>query len=67
MTHHRNATRANLNRPIYSHVKSHDMVFRIIIIDNVTNQQARKNKESEYIELLRTKLPFGLNVIKKPS
>jgi len=51
---------------LFTHMSSH-MIFKIIIIDKVTNQQARQSKESEYIELLKTKLPFGLNVIKKTS
>ena len=69
MTHHRNAFKANLNRPIYSHIKSHGhnkdfTIFTITINDCLTDQFARKTKETEYIELLKTKLPFGLNVKK---
>ena len=70
MTHHRNATNANLNRPIYSHVKSHSKdftIFKITIIDRIMDQHSRRNKEMEYVEILRTKVPFGLNVIKKTS
>jgi len=66
--HHRNAARSNLNRPIYQHLTKHQKgfeVFSITIIDKVPDLQERKVKEMYYINLLKTKLPFGLNVISK--
>jgi len=66
--HHRNTTKANISRPIYPHIQSHNKtfdMFTITIIDRVTNLKERKEKEMEYITLLKTYIPFGLNVIKK--
>ena len=67
MKHHCNAYNSNVNRPIYQHAKSHGKkldCFSITIIDQVPNIDERKQKEKYYINLLKTKLPFGLNVIK---
>ena len=67
MKHHRNAYNSNVNRPIYRHAKDHGKkfdCFSITIIDQVLNIHERKQKEKYYINLLKTKLPFGLNVIK---
>ena len=66
MKHHRNAASANLNRPIYSHISHHKgdfNIFTLTIIDQVNNLNARKEKEKEYILKLKTKVPFGLNVL----
>ena len=68
MRHHRNISRSTINRPIYAHLKLHKtdfIVFTITIIDQVRDTKSRKEKESMYINRLKTYLPFGLNVIRK--
>lgn len=67
MYHHQNSSKTVLNRPIYSHLKEHNLNFKtfiITIIDKVTDLLARKNK-MYYVKLLKTQVLFGLNVIKK--
>ena len=66
MKHHRNMANTALNRPIYAHLKLHDQNFSIVsitIIDTIKHLANRKQKEQQYIKLLKTKVPFGLNVI----
>lgn len=68
MKHHRNMSKTATNRPIYAHILKHQAtfsIFSITIIDQVLNTAERKQKETYYINLLKTKVPFGLNVIKK--
>ena len=69
MKHHRNASKARLNRPIYEHIQSHNKesldIYTLTIIDQIADIKHRKEKEMEYIMLLKTKIPFGLNVIRK--
>ena len=69
MKHHRNASKSNLNRPIYEHIQAHKEnnmdTFSLTIIDKVEDMHERKEKEKEYICLLKTQVPFGLNVINK--
>ena len=68
MKHHRNMYKTATNRPIYSHISNHQKdfsIFSITIIDRVTDTTQRKQKEMYYINLLKTKIPFGLNVINK--
>ena len=66
MKHHRNMANTALNRPIYAHLKLHNQnfsIFSITIIDTIKDLTNRKSTEQQYIKLLKTKLPFGLNVI----
>jgi len=66
MKHHRNMSKSALNRPIYAHFQSHRIEFssyKLTIIDQIFDLQERKQKEQSYIKLLKTKTPFGLNVI----
>jgi len=66
MKHHRNMSKTALNRPIYDHIYQHSSnfsIFSITIIDQIKDLQQRKQKEQFYIKLLKTKIPFGLNVI----
>ena len=66
MKHHRNHANTLLNRPIYAHLKQHKAdfsTFSITIIDQVTDLKERKGKEMEYIQILKTEIPFGQNVI----
>ena len=68
MKHHRNMFKSATNRPLYAHCSSHKKdfsIYSITVIDQVTNTLQRKQKEQYYINLLKTKLPFGLNVIQK--
>ena len=68
MRHHRNMYQSQTNRPIYTHPKKHQSdfsIFKLTIIDQVTDRNHRKTKETLWIQELRTKLPFGLNVIQK--
>ena len=68
MKHHRNMSNTATNRPIYSHILHHSTdfsVFSITIIDKIVDTISRKQKELEYISLLKTKVPYGLNVIAK--
>lgn len=66
MKHHRNAVQAKLNRPIYTHLQKHRgdfNTFKLTIVDQESNLVLRKQKEREYIQTLKTKIPFGLNVL----
>ena len=66
MKHHRNASHANVNRPLYRHLKEHNMPFqtlKLTIIQQVTNMTYRKQHELVLITEFKTKIPFGLNVI----
>lgn len=67
MRHHRNMAKANTKRPIYLHNKQHGIEFnhcyQLTIIDKATDYNNRIALESRWINDLRTKLPFGLNVI----
>ena len=66
MKHHRNKAKTLLNRPIYAHLQQHKAdfsTFTITIIDQVKDLKERKDEELDYIRILKTKLPFGLNVI----
>ena len=66
MKHHRNMANTALNRPIYAHLQLHQSEFssyQLTIIDQIIDLQERKQKEQFYIKLLKTKIPFGLNVI----
>ena len=68
MKHHQNMHKTATNRPIYAHILSdHNNfnIFSINIIDRVPDLAMRKQKEMYYINLLKTKIPFGLNVISK--
>jgi len=59
-------SKSALNRPIYAHLQSHHIdfsSFKLTIIDQIFDLQERKQKEQSYIELLKTKVHFGLNVI----
>jgi len=70
MKHHRNMSKTALNRPIYAHLQSHQtdfLSFKLTIIDTEKDLILRKNKEQHYIKLLKTKIPFGLNVINPSS
>ena len=67
MKHHRNMSKSATNRPIYAHLANHHTdfkAFNITIIDREEDLIQRKAKEKDYILLLKTKFPFGLNVIK---
>ena len=68
MKHHQNTSKSNLNRPIYKHIQAHKETsmdkFSLTIIDKVDDMQERKEKEKEYIYLLKTQVPFGLKVNK---
>jgi len=64
---HRNKQNIAFERPIYDHLKKHGTTFdtfKITVIDQVPDVKCRKAKEAEYIQVLKTKVPFGLNVIK---
>ena len=67
MKHHCNANKSNLNRPIYKHIQAHKQnsmdTFSLTIIDKIEDMHRRKEKEKEYIRLLKTQVPFGLNII----
>lgn len=66
--HHRNMYKTATNRPIYHHIHQHQSdftIYSITIIDRVQDTPRRKHKEMEYINLLKTNVPFGLNVISK--
>ena len=66
MKHHRNMSKTALNRPIYNYIYQHNSnfsIFSITIIDQVKDLKQRKEKEQYYIQLLKTKFPFGLNVV----
>ena len=66
MKHHRNMSKSALNRPIYAHLELYQIEFssyKLTIIDKIVDLQERKQKEKSYIKLLKTKIPFGLNVI----
>ena len=68
MKRHRNTQKTAVDRPIYDHLKKHNAtfeIFTITIIDQVKDMRARKAKEMEYIQLMKTKVPFGLNVLNK--
>ena len=68
MRHHRNMSKTATNRPLYNHTQLHNSdfsIYSLTIIDQVRDTVQRKNKEMEYIRLLKTKVPFGLNVINK--
>ena len=69
MKHHRNASNSNLNHPIYKYIQAHKETsmdtFSLTIIDKVDDMEERKEKEKEYIHLLKTHVPFALNVINK--
>ena len=68
MRHHRNMSSTATNRPIYAHIQHHQAafsIFSITIIDQVMNLTLRKQKEIHYISILKTQVPFGLNVIAK--
>lgn len=70
MLHHRNMSKTATNRPLYSHILNHRATFEIYsltIIDQVMNLIERKSKETYYIKLLKTKVPFGFNVLSKKS
>jgi len=65
--HHRNATKADINRPIYYHIQSHKRtfnIFTIIIIDRAIDLK-EKVKEMEYITLLKTCIPSDLMLSRK--
>ena len=67
MKHHRNASHRDVNRPIYRHLKEHDIPFenlRLTIIEQIATTTLRKQCELQLIRELKTKLPFGLNVMK---
>jgi len=66
MKHHRNKAKTTLNRLIYAHLQQHQTdfsAFSITIIDQVKDLKKRKEKEMQYIQNLKIKVPFGLNVI----
>ena len=66
MKHHRNMSKTATYRPIYAHILNHQKdfnIFTLTIIDRVEDINTRKQKEIYYINLLKTKIPFGLNVI----
>ena len=66
MKHHRNMSKSATNRPKYGHIQYHKsdfFIYSITIIDRVPDTIQRKQKEMEYISLLKTKVPFGFNVI----
>jgi len=66
MKHHRNASQANTNRPIYRHLKEHDIKFqslKLTIIKQINDRMERKQQELTLIKELKTKIPLGLNVI----
>ena len=42
-----------------------NLTYNITIIHQISNLEERKKKEMYYINLLTTKVSFGLNVIKK--
>ena len=68
MTHHRNMSKSATNRPLYNHLQYHQSdfsIYSITIIDRITDTIQRKQKEMDYIKLLKTKVPFGFNVINK--
>ena len=68
MRHHRNMSTTATNRPIYAHIQYHQAafsIFSITIIDQVMNLTLTKQKEMHYITILKTQVPFGLNVIVK--
>ena len=69
MKHHRNASKTYLNRLTYDHIRSHNEekldIYTFMIIDQVTDVRDRKEKEMYYIDELKTKVPFSLNIIRK--
>ena len=68
--HHKNMSKSATNRPLYHHILTHKpgfTIYSITIIDQVLDTKSRKDKEIYYINLLKTFVPFGFNVIKKTN
>jgi len=68
LRHHRNMFNSHTNRPIYRHPETHNAnftIYKVTIINQVNNRDWRKAKEADWIKILKTKLPFGFNVIQK--
>ena len=68
LRHHRNMYNSHTNRPIYRHPATHNTdfsVYKLTIIDQESDSYHRKSKEAHWIKELKTKIPFGLNVIQK--
>ena len=68
MKHHRNASQANTNRPIYRHLKEHDIKFQSLKLTIIKQINDRMETMIEWrgntlIKELKTKIPLGLNVI----
>jgi len=59
----RNKAKTTLNRPIYTHLKLRQTDFSTFTITNIDQVEERKEKGMQYIRILKTKVPFGLNVI----
>lgn len=67
MRHHRKHSKTHIDRPIYAHLKKHGLTFstyKLTIIREVRDTTTRKTVEKELIQELKTKIPFGFNVIK---
>ena len=70
MRHHRNKFKAKTDLPIYRHPLTHNAnfsIYKLTIIDKQDNTSIRKSKEMDWIIKLKTKIPFGLNIIAKPK
>ena len=70
LKHHKNIYSSQTNRPIYQHPKTHNTdfsIYKLTIIDQESNTNLRKIKETNWIQKLRTKVPFGFNVIQKAN
>lgn len=68
LRHHRNMYSSHTNRPIYRHPSIHKTdfsVYKLTIIDQESDIYQRKCREAHWIKELKTKIPFGLNVIQK--
>lgn len=68
MRHHRNKFKAKTDLPVYRHLLLHNTDFsayKLTIIDQNNDTGARKAREMEWIVELKTKIPFGLNIISK--
>ena len=64
---HRNMATSATNRPLYHHLKEHGQSFsqtyKLSILEQVNNTALRRTRERWFIDQLKTKVPFGFNVI----
>lgn len=62
LRHHRNMFNSHTNKPIYRHPQTHNANFTIYIltiIDQLSDKNQRKAKETDWIKVLKIKIPFG--------